>query len=319
MTKFTSTLRSLEMKRSMNLFLERSYSNALIGSVLIIVATLLFVLHDAIVKYLSEDEIKFYHFVFYGSPVYLALPCYLWFVGRLKENLMTSNYFIAIVRGVLFVPLPFIAFTALGNISLPEFTTLVMCSPIFAILFSLFILKETFNFFTVGAVALGIIGVIFIFQPGFDNFSLYFPLVLVSACLVAITNLIVSKFHGSVTSFGFFIYGGIFVHLLSLILFLIEPKILELYTVGLILVASLAVNMAIFLFVVAFRMAQKFYGIISCLHYLQILWAVLIGILFFDEYLNLLSGIGAVFIFTSGVMALTAQYRETKVKDNSPD
>ena len=319
MTKFTSTLRSLEMKRLMNLFLERSYSNALIGSVLIIVATLLFVLHDAIVKYLSEDEIRFYHFVLYGSPVYLALPFYLWFVGRLKENLMTSNYFIAIVRGVLFVPLPFIAFTALGNISLPEFTTLVMCSPIFAILFSLFILKETFNFFTVGAVALGIIGVIFIFQPGFDNFSLYFPLVLVSACLVAITNLIVSKFHGSVTSFGFFIYGGIFVHLLSLILFLIEPKILELYTVGLILVASLAVNMAIFLFVVAFRMAQKFYGIISCLHYLQILWAVLIGILFFDEYLSLLSGIGAVFIFTSGVMALTAQYRETKVQDNNSD
>ena len=133
------------MKRVTNLFLERSYSNSLVGSVLMIVATLLFVLHDVIVKYLSEDEIKFYHFVFYGSPVYLTVPLYLWFVGRLKENLVTSNYFIAIVRGVLFVPMPFIAFTALGNISLPEFTTLVMCSPIFAVLFSLFILKENTN------------------------------------------------------------------------------------------------------------------------------------------------------------------------------
>ena len=201
------------MKRLINLFLERSYSNALLGSVLIVFATLLFVVHDAIVKYLSEDDIKFYHFVFYGSPVYLALPLYLWFIGRLRENLVASNYFIAIVRGVLFVPLPVIAFTALGNISLPEFTTLVMCSPLFAVLFSLFILKENFNFFTVGALALGIIGVVFIFQPGFDHFSLYFPLVLVSACLVATTNLIVSKFHYAVTSFGFFIYGLIIPYL----------------------------------------------------------------------------------------------------------
>ncbi|MEE2774296.1 MAG: DMT family transporter [Pseudomonadota bacterium] len=305
------------MKRLINLFLERSYSNALLGSVLIVFATLLFVVHDAIVKYLSEDDIKFYHFVFYGSPVYLALPLYLWFIGRLKENLVASNYFIAIVRGVLFVPLPVIAFTALGNISLPEFTTLVMCSPLFAVLFSLFILKENFNFFTIGALALGIIGVVFIFQPGFDHFSLYFPLVLVSACLVATTNLIVSKFHYAVTSFGFFIYGGVFVHLFSLILFFIEPKVLELSTIGLIIIASFAVNMAIFLFVVAFRIAQKFYGIISCLNYLQMLWAVLIGIVFFDEYLNLSSGIGAILIFSSGVMALTAQYRETKAQDNS--
>jgi len=305
------------MKRVTNLFLERSYSNSLVGSVLMIVATLLFVLHDVIVKYLSEDEIKFYHFVFYGSPVYLTVPLYLWFVGRLKENLVTSNYFIAIVRGVLFIPMPFIAFTALGNISLPEFTTLVMCSPIFAVLFSLFILKEKFNLFTVGTLALGIIGVIFIFQPGFDNFSLYFPLVLVSACLVAIGNLIVSKFHGVVTSFGFFIYGGLFVHLFSLILFSVEPKILELFTIGLILIASLAANMAIFLFIVAFRIAQKFYGIISCLHYLQMLWIVLIGMVFFNEYLNLLSGVGAILIFSSGVMALTAQYRVENVQNNN--
>ena len=301
------------MKVAKNLMFAKRYSNSLLGSILIIIATLLFVLHDAIVKSLSEDDIKFYHFVIYGSPVYLALPLYLGVTGRLKENLVTANYFVAIVRGILFVPLPFIAFTALGNISLPEFTTLVMCSPIFAVLFSLFILKEKFNPFTIGALALGIIGVIFIFQPGFETFSLYFPLVLVSACLVAVTNLIVSKFHGTVTSFGFFIYGGLFVHLFSLILFSIEPKFLELSTIGLILTASLAVNVAIFLFVVAFRIAQKFYGIISCLHYLQMLWAVLIGMIFFNEYLNLLSGIGAVLIFSSGVMALTAQYREAKL------
>lgn len=108
-------------------------------------------------------------------------------------------------------------------------------------------------------------------------------------------------------------------HLFSLILFSIEPKILEAATVGLILIASLAVNMAIFLFVVAFRIAQNYYGVISCLHYLQILWAVLIGIVFFDEHLNLLSGVGAVLIFSSGVMALTVQYRGAKVQDNNPN
>ena len=307
------------MKKIMNLFLERNFSNALLSSVLIIFATLLFVIHDTIVKYLSEGDIKFYHFVFYGTPIYLALPLYLWFIGRLKENLVTSNFFIIILRGVLFLPLPFIAFTALGNISLPEFTTLVMCSPVFAVLFSLLVLNENFNFFTIGALVLGFIGVVLIFQPGFDHFNFYFPLVLISACLVAIINLIVSKYHNIATSFGFFIYGGFFVHLFSLILFLYEPKILEFFIIGLILLASLAANLAIFLFVVAFRLAQKFYGIISCLHYLQILWAVLIGIIFLDEYLNLLSGMGAILIFISGIMALIAQHHGKKVQDSNPN
>ena len=81
----------------------------------------------------------------------------------------------------------------------------------------------------------------------------------------------------------------------------------------------MAANLAIFLFIVAFRLAQKFYGIISCLHYLQILWAVLIGIIFLDEYLNLLSGIGAILIFSSGIMALIAQHYGAKVQDNKPD
>ena len=303
----------------MNLFLKRTSSSALLSSVLIIFATLLFVIHDTIVKYLSEDDIKFYHFIFYGSPVYLSVPLYLWFIGRFKENMVTSNYFITIIRGLLFLPLPFIAFTALGNISLPEFTTLVMCSPIFAVLFSLLLLNENFSFFTIGALVIGFIGVIFIFQPGFDHFNFYFPLVLVSACLVAIINLIVNKYHSISTSFGFFIYGGFFVHLFSLILFLQDPMVLEFFIIGLILIASLAANLAIFLFIVAFRLAQKFYGIISCLHYLQILWAVLIGIIFLDEYLNLLSGMGAILIFSSGIMALIAQHNGTKVKDSSPN
>ena len=58
----------------------------LISSSLVICGSLFFVVNDAIINYLSPIGINFYHFVFYGSPVYLLVPVYLMFTGYLKKK-----------------------------------------------------------------------------------------------------------------------------------------------------------------------------------------------------------------------------------------
>ncbi len=102
----------------------------------------LFVIHDAIINHLTEIEFKFYHHVFFGSPWLILIFIYLYFTRNIKTYLGSSNYSILILRGFLFLPLPYMLFISLQNITLPEWTTLNMISPILgsilAIRFSIF-------------------------------------------------------------------------------------------------------------------------------------------------------------------------------------
>ena len=112
--------------------------------------------------------------------------------------------------------MPLITFISLKNIDLPEFTTLNMATPIFAIIFSIFLLKDKLNFLLFISLVTGITGVLFVVQPGFDNFNIFFILVLFGSFLMALTTFIVNKYNTVTSSVGYFVYGGVFVHLLSL-------------------------------------------------------------------------------------------------------
>ena len=87
--------------------------NYFLTSLSVIFASIFFVINDAIINYLSSQNIMFYHFIFYGIPAYLSVPIYFLFTGKLKNHLKCSNYSIPLIRGLFFAPLPFITFVAL--------------------------------------------------------------------------------------------------------------------------------------------------------------------------------------------------------------
>ena len=76
--------------------------------------------------------------------------------------------------------------------------------------------------------------------------------------------------------------------------------------------ASIFVNIAIFFLVLAFQKAQEFYGSVSCLNYLQILWSLVIGILVFNHDFDILMIIGAIFIVVSGILSVSSQAKQIK-------
>ena len=273
-------------------------------------AGIFFVTNDAIIKILASQKIQFYHFIFYGTPAYLAIPIYLLITNKFKIKMHATNYYIPLIRSFLFAPMPLITFISLKNISLPEFTTLNMSSPIFACLFAIFILKEKINFYILLSISLGFIGVLFVVQPGFENFSYYFLLTLFGAFIITITTVITNKYHYVTSTTGYFVYGGMVIHILSLIIFIFDPILPNLKTFLLITIASIFINCAIFLVVYALRNAQKYYASIFCLVYLQIFWSALVGIIVFDDYLNNIAIIGAIFIVLSGISSIPGQFKQ---------
>ena len=66
-----------------------------------------FVTNDAIINYLSQTDVQFYHFIFYGIPIFLCFPFYFLINVTLKKHLKCTIYFLPIFRGFLNIPLPF--------------------------------------------------------------------------------------------------------------------------------------------------------------------------------------------------------------------
>ncbi len=282
------------------------------STILLLVAGTFFVTNDAIINFLSQTDVKFYHFIFYGIPVFLCFPLYLIINGKLIENLKCSNYYPPIIRGILNIPLPLTAFVALENIKLPEFTTLNMTAPLMGTIFAIFFLKEKLNKFTYLSLFIGFIGVTFVIQPGFDTFNIFYLVTLFGVLLITITTFIVNKYNYVASNIGFFLYGGILVHMISIPLFIIDPLIVSFFEYLLIIIASIFINLAMFFATTAFRIAQKHYASVFPLVYLQVLWSSLIGIYIFNEYMNFYAYIGAFLIVISGIISLPSQIKQLK-------
>ena len=284
--------------------------NIILSSLSIVFAGIFFVINDAIVNYLAPLNIQFYHFIFYGIPSYVSIPLYLIYSGQFKLKMHATNYYIPVIRGLLFAPLPLITFVTLKNISLPEYTTINMSAPIFAAILSIIFLKEKLNLYILISLLLGIIGVLFVIQPGFNNFNIYFLLVLFGAFLITLTTLIINKYDQVTSSVGYFIYGGFFIHLISIYLFIYDPIKISLFIFLTITITSILINLAVFLTVFAFKYSQKHYASVFCLMYLQILWSSIIGVVFFDEYLNMFALLGAFLIILSGLISIPGQFKQ---------
>jgi len=276
----------------------------------ILVAGFFFVINDAIINFLSPLNIKFYHFLFYGTPAFIIVPIYLIIKGQFKLKMKSTNYYIPIIRGLIFAPMPFFTFVALKNISLPEYTTLNMSAPLFAMLMAVIFLKEKINIYIILSLVSGFLGVLFVVQPGFENFNIYFLLVLFGAFLITITTVILNKYNEVTSSIGFFIYAGFIVHIISWIFFLLDPLKVSFNIFLFITIASIFINLAIFLSTYAFQASQKYYASIFCLVYLQIVWSSLVGIIFFNEYLNFIAYFGALLIVLSGIFSIPAHKKQ---------
>ena len=284
--------------------------NILISSLAVIIASIFFVINDAIINYLTPLNIKFYHFIFYGSPAFICVPLYFLYKGNFKKKMYSTNYYIPLLRGLSLAPLPFLTFISLKNMSLPEFTTINMSAPIFGGILSIFFLKDKLNLYILISLFLGFIGVLFVIQPGFETFNIYFLITLFSSFLIAFNTFITNKYNQITSSVGYFVYGGIAIHIISLLIFIYDPIKINLNIFYLISLASIFINSAIFLTVFAFQYSKKYYASVFCLAYSQILWTSIIGIIFFDEILNNIAFLGAFIIIISGIISIPGQYKQ---------
>ena len=263
---------------------------------------------DAITKYLSLNNYDWYHYYSIGLTISLIiLLIFLNFNGGIKKHIILKkkqNYFLPLIRGFQFAFITPIIFYSLKYIPINIFTTLLMTTPFFLIIFSKFILKEKLNYISWIAIIIGFVGVLIVLKPTNASINIYLFLVLLVSITNALSFTVVSKYSHLATTYGFTFYGIVPATLFSYFFFFTDPMIPSGIEFLLFASSGIIVMISAWAFTAAYHIAGKYSSIISPFIFLQILWGSLYGVIFFSEKISTLSIIGIFVIIASGTIAI---------------
>ncbi|MEM7564437.1 MAG: DMT family transporter [Pseudomonadota bacterium] len=277
------------------------------GTLLYMLAVMMLAIMDAAAKGLSDDysvsQIVLIRSFFSFLPI-LALA--VWNQKSQLSFLVSRNrIFPHLIRGCLFT-VTFGSFVwSLKWLPLAEATGISLIGPILMVLFGGLLLKESIGFQKWFAIAIGLAGVLLIFQPGAGGpiFAKFLALLsALSFALVAIWTRKLSSHDSSETiafwtnmilmtvgAVGVLLFSGWF-----------TPSSQDLL---IFLVMGLAGGIANLLFVVALRLSEV--SLVAALEYSIFFWAVLLGAIFFSEIPSVNVWIGVAVIAVSGIYTST--------------
>ena len=130
-----------------------------------ILSVAVFMAMSTCIKVVSIDiptgEIVFFR-SFFAMPVILA---WLWWRHDIRAGLATANPMGHLWRGLVGGTAMALSFTALGLLPLPEVTAIGFGTPVLVTIFAAMFLGETIRIYRLGAVALGLVGVLVVIYP----------------------------------------------------------------------------------------------------------------------------------------------------------
>ncbi|HSF94428.1 MAG TPA: DMT family transporter [Thermohalobaculum sp.] len=140
-------------------------SNPLRGITLKIASVAVFMAMSTCVKFVAIDvptgEVVFFR-SFFAIPVIFA---WLWMTHDVRDGLKAVNPMGHVWRGLVGGTSMALGFTALGLLPLPEVTAIGYGTPLLVTIFAAMFLGETIRAYRLGAVALGLCGVLIVLYP----------------------------------------------------------------------------------------------------------------------------------------------------------
>lgn len=277
------------------------------GTLLYLLAVVMLAIMDASAKWLTDDysvfQIALIRSFFSFLPI---LGLAIWNQKRQVSFRVSRGRVLShVVRGCLFA-ITFGSFVwSLKWLPLAEATGISLIAPIFMVLLGGILLKESIGWQKWLAIAIGLAGVLLIFQPGAGGPLFAKALALLSAvsfALVAIWTRKLSSHDSSETiafwtnttlmaigGAGVLFYSGWF-----------TPSANDLWVF---LIMGLAGGIANLLFVVALRLSEV--SLVAALEYTIFIWAVLLGLVLFSEIPTANVWIGVAVIAIAGIYTTT--------------
>ncbi|MBL1405096.1 MAG: DMT family transporter [Rhizobiales bacterium] len=223
--------------------------------------------------------------------------------------LTTKTPWLQVLRIILAIGAMMFGFTAFIELPLAESTALGFAKSFFVSIFAIIILKEAVGPRRWAAVVAGFIGVIIMLQPGTDSFSIYSIYAVAGAgCagLVMVIIRLMSRTENPKTILAWQAIGVGLIMIVPGIWFWVDPTPIQW---GLIVVMGILSYGAQMLNILAYKFGEA--SLMASLDYVRLLYATVLGYMFFGDVPSGATWIGAAIIVASAIYTV---WREAKRK-----
>lgn len=285
------------------------------GIALKVCSVMLFVVMSALIK-AASDTVPPGQAVFFRS--FFAIPVILtWLAlrGNLRTGLKVKSPMGHFWRGVVGTTAMGLMFAGLGLLPLPEVTALGYTAPLLTVVFAAMFLDEKVGLFRIGAVGLGMIGVLIVLSPRLSTLSgpmvetaqaVGAVLALLGAVCAALAQIYIRKLVATEETSAIVFYFSLTSTLLSLLTIPFGWVIPGgTVTVYLILAGLLGGTAQIFI-TSAYRFSDA--SVVAPFDYASMLFALVIGYVIFDEVPTGPMLIGAGLVILAGIIIILREH-----------
>lgn len=270
------------------------------GIVLMICAILCYSCMDGIIRYLSQH----YNVVTLGMFRYLFFALFIIILhtrkGKSLRKVSKSKVqLLQIIRSIILTVELCCAHYCFYKIGLIQTSAIFAVGPLIVTALSVFILKESVGWRRWSAIIFGFCGVLIILRPGYISFDPFLFIALGCAFLFAIYQILtrlVSRYDNNETTF--FYTGIVGVIILSSIgpFFYIDVQPIDWLWITIISILGLIANFCI---IKSLQLAEA--SILQPFSYLHLVFVTIIGIVIFNEILEMPVLIGSLIVISAGL------------------
>lgn len=280
------------------------------GALLMMAAMCAYTVNDAFMKSVS-DALPLFQAIFLrglGAIFCLILLCR--YLGQLRFDLTSRDWQLVILRTMGEMGGTYFFLTALFHMPIANVSAILQALPLAVSLAAALFLGEALGWRRMTAIVIGFAGVLLIIQPGGADFSMFSLYALAAVACITLRDLVVRRMSRQVPS--------VFVALIAAI------GATTLGAVGSLFVdwapftptSALQLGGATVFLIVGYiasvgAMRAGDIAFVAPFRYTSLLVALILGVVFFDEWPNALALTGAAIVVATGLFTL---YRETRLK-----
>jgi drug/metabolite transporter (DMT)-like permease len=262
-----------------------------------------FVLNDTMIKIVSEDlsifQVVFLRGLF--ATAFLALMA--WHQGVLYYDLSKHDRQILGMRMIGEVGGTLCFLTALFNMPIANATAILQVLPLVITLAAAIFLKEAVGWRRYTAIILGFIGVLIVVQPGSDGFNHYSFWAFLAVLCMAVRDLLTRKLSSDVPS----LYAAVLAALgVTVMAYLLSPTMewrpVSSENLWMLAVAALFLIVGYIFSIMTMRVGDMSFA--APFRYTNLIWAIVIGFVVFDDPLDSWTLMGGAIIIIMGIYAV---------------
>jgi len=281
------------------------------GPLFALLAFGIFATHDVIVKFLGAVYSPF-QIIFFTTLFSFPLVTFMLMRDATDGNLIPKHPVWIGLRTVSAIIAAGSAFYAFSALPLAQVYTIIFASPLLITLLAIPVLGEKVGIHRLGAVVVGLAGVVVVLRPGSADLGPGHFAAMATAVFGALASVIVRKVGRDERTVVIMLYpmAANFIVMGILLAFVYQPMPVE--HLGATAVISLLGFGGGLLLISAYRNGDA--AIVAPMQYSQIIWATGYGYLLFDERVDRATLIGAGIIIASGVYIV---WREARLGSKS--